>query len=484
MGSNNMGSVPPTDFGLPDENTNSVGSNNMERPYLMQASPTKTEYSKTFLRKSPQTVVYDSDMNPIVKGDVCTLVLNDEGKFKTFQRGESYGEYLTSKCINPHKYPCFCNPDLPDQIECPYCAFESGSGDLLCVGHEEKVSFPMPDSDNLVEMCECWVPTNPTQHPMKVCALEESSDTNIETNTNTPANKRATRNKEGADKNEGGGVSDGCDVRDPATGEMITIPVGASFGDHLDVEGVCGDGKEWPAFCSARNSASDPSIVTFPPPSEPNSHHSDNIFSSTSVWISHRSDIIYPYCIFTDTEKPVCAKETGSVAYTTTEGKRLRCTCSYSSSQGAQSRCWRDDSNDKEETEPQVLQQTLGASQSDDESNLDSGLEPTYAPAMMSKDLLPTVAPGAYRPTLRSGKYGEGNPFVVWIQQPKHMFIVSVACMSLGVLGLIALCCYFCRSDPVRKEDKRVPKVPVISKSVAVTREDKGIPRFVGISKH
>jgi hypothetical protein len=64
----------------------------------------------------------------VCKDDVCTLEL-DDGSAKSFANGESYGEFLTTRCGPPSEYPCFCNTDLPNQIDCPYCGFVTNTGD-------------------------------------------------------------------------------------------------------------------------------------------------------------------------------------------------------------------------------------------------------------------------------------------------------------------------------------------------------------------
>ena len=62
----------------------------------------------------------------------CTLELSD-GTIKYFQRDESYGDYLPTRCNskssgtgsggnnNDNDFPCYCDPDIPSQIFCPYC---------------------------------------------------------------------------------------------------------------------------------------------------------------------------------------------------------------------------------------------------------------------------------------------------------------------------------------------------------------------------
>jgi hypothetical protein len=263
--------------------------------------------------------------------DICSLEL-EGGTTKTFQRGESYGVYLPTRCNQPNKFPCFCNPDLYTQVECPYCSFRTGNGDLLCAKHEQTVSFPVPGSDDArdIETCTCWVPEDPTQKPFDACSVSsQSMDDSPEQN-----------NDNGNDVYSNGGI-EGCDVFNPTTGKNVIIPIGESFAKYLEVEGACGDCTEWPAYCSADMDTTNNAILTFSKQETPNLPHSSNIFSSIAVYISNREDITYPYCVFSDTlsETPICAKDDENVVYTTEEGKRIQCSCSYSSNGGAQSTC-------------------------------------------------------------------------------------------------------------------------------------------------
>jgi len=47
-----------------------------------------------------------------------------------------------TRCGSAADYPCFCNPDLPNQVECPYCGFSSQSGALFCARNQETIVFP------------------------------------------------------------------------------------------------------------------------------------------------------------------------------------------------------------------------------------------------------------------------------------------------------------------------------------------------------
>ena len=280
--------------------------------------------------EAPPGTISDSETSED-PDDICMLELEGGGT-KTFQRGESYGVYLPTRCNQPSKFPCFCNPDLYTQVECPYCSFRTGNGDLLCAKHEQTVSFPVPGSDDArdIETCMCWVPEDPTQKPFDACSVSSPSmDDSLEKNSDN-----------GNDVYSNGGI-EGCDVFNPTTGKIVIIPIEESFADYLEVDGACGDGVEWPAYCSADMDSTNTAILTVSKQETPNLPHSNNIFSSIAVYISNREDITYPYCVFSDTlsETPICAKDDENVVYTTKEGKQIQCSCSYSSNGGAQSTC-------------------------------------------------------------------------------------------------------------------------------------------------
>lgn len=50
---------------------------------------------------------------------------------QTFQEGENVGN-VDLRCGSYEDWPCFCNPNLERQVECPYCSFATGDGALYC----------------------------------------------------------------------------------------------------------------------------------------------------------------------------------------------------------------------------------------------------------------------------------------------------------------------------------------------------------------
>jgi hypothetical protein len=339
---------------------------------------------------------------PIDDDDICTLILEGTGETKTFRRGESYGNYLPARCSQPSKFPCFCNPDLITQVECPYCSYMTDNGDLLCANNKETISFTAKTGD--VETCTCFV--HPGKKPLEVCSVSYHSEDPLEKNSDTYNDEYRGIGKASSGNDidvHGNGeihiasdVVKGCDVTDPSTRDHTVVPFGESFSDYIEVEGLCGDGVEWPAYCRGGMATPDTTVVHFPQEQRP---YSDNFQSRSTLYIGDRDDVAYPYCIFGDTlsGEPVCAKDTAQVVYTAEDGKRVRCSCRYTS-EGAQSTC-----------SPYLSLSDDNDTQAPPHSNTNPQVAtPTYGPIIS-----PTNAPvGTYRPSMRAStpyNYASGS---------------------------------------------------------------------------
>mmetsp|Transcript_27120 Transcript_27120/g.47916 ORF Transcript_27120/g.47916 Transcript_27120/m.47916 type:complete len:575 (-) Transcript_27120:336-2060(-) len=234
--------------------------------------------------------VIDSSNN-----DVCSVQL-ESGQVITFAYGESYGDYIqNNRCGSSLEFPCFCNPSLPNQMECPYCRFVQADGELVCAKHNQVVSFNDGDTD---QTCSCTVPTDPFQDPIPNCDGQQQQPS-------TPIIED--------DDNDGT-----CTVADD-TGNLVTVSNGESFGDL--VEGVCGDPLVWPAFC---NTQLDATVTT---------RQQSQDFDT----------IEYPYCVYTDTlsGQPECARNNEQITYVNDAGDQVVCSCLYlrPGLGGAQSTC-------------------------------------------------------------------------------------------------------------------------------------------------
>lgn len=84
----------------------------------------------------------------------CTFQL-DDGSIATFEKGASVHSYRPNRCTNGESFPCYCNPDAPGQIECPYCWLPTSSGDLLCANDGDSVTYTSLQGS--LETCDCSV---------------------------------------------------------------------------------------------------------------------------------------------------------------------------------------------------------------------------------------------------------------------------------------------------------------------------------------
>jgi hypothetical protein len=102
-----------------------------------------------------------TDPRPVCVEDesalVCTFEMED-GTIETRQPGEEIG--FESRCSNVGEFPCFCNPNLPMQIECPYCSFATNrASTVFCVAEGEAGSFI--DGDGRGQACTCVLGETP-----------------------------------------------------------------------------------------------------------------------------------------------------------------------------------------------------------------------------------------------------------------------------------------------------------------------------------
>eukprot|EP00934_Nitzschia_sp_Nitz4_P007980 Nitzschia sp. Nitz4//scaffold68_size99682//37058//38488//NITZ4_004563-RA/size99682-processed-gene-0.20-mRNA-1//1//CDS//3329556590//7970//frame0 len=95
-------------------------------------------------------------LGPTLADDAATCEI--EGV--TYERGENLGNAFITRCGPASVYPCYCNPDLKDQAECPYCGFALEGGGVLCGKDGESYSFV--DVDGLDQTCSCSAPLGGT----------------------------------------------------------------------------------------------------------------------------------------------------------------------------------------------------------------------------------------------------------------------------------------------------------------------------------
>ena len=116
----------------------------------------------------------EEDLNIFSDGDKCTI----DGV--AYFRGQKLGFSHDSGCSgSSFDYQCYCNPDKPDQIDCPYCYFDvQGSDDPICLRDGEIVTFD--DMMGNARTCGCSVPENGTPQPNCFLAPDSANACAIE----------------------------------------------------------------------------------------------------------------------------------------------------------------------------------------------------------------------------------------------------------------------------------------------------------------
>jgi hypothetical protein len=233
-------------------------------------------------------------LTPTDQTDVCTLEL-DSGQIITFTNGQSYGDFLTTRCGSTSDFPCFCNTALSNQVECPYCGFVDGDGSLFCAKDQETISFA---DGSVTRTCSCEIPDDPSDQPIRSCSTGGPPPTSSPV---APPTSNTT----------------GCTIQTPS-GDVVTVEDGESFGDL--VVGVCGSAEDWPSFCNSK-------------------------LGETISRQTENAD--YPYCIFENTSSgdPVCARNNEKITFDDEDGVELSCSCLYLNIAlgGAQTTCVRTD---------------------------------------------------------------------------------------------------------------------------------------------
>lgn len=310
----------------------------------------------------------------------CSITL-DDGSVFTQPPGQQFGRQ--SRCGATSEFPCFCNPNVPNGIECPYCGFATKTQGLLCLEDGETKLFD--NIDGLRTMCSCQIPF-PFDLPIQECVTVPTAAPVVSPQT-------------------------GCSLFDSTTGQSVFVNDGGSLGD-LSVSN-CGPPQDWPCFCNANASdqiecpyceipQADGSTVcqirneiattvnnngqsqtckcqpgnsrvptlecgAFPTPAPVSfdgcavpgtTSFIDNLqmFGAevTGACGSHldypsfcntqlQGEIEYPYCEYTNTASGItnCARDGEVIEYATNDAASSRtvCDCSYTTNAGAQSSC-------------------------------------------------------------------------------------------------------------------------------------------------
>lgn len=285
----------------------------------------------------------------------CTIELFD-GTSATFQEGESFGVFFPTRCANEEgtglgggdnsiQFECFCNPDVPGEVECPFCTFVDVQGDLFCANQFETVVFQDPDLgpvecacfNDLTSTCR---PVSPTEAPLSnplTTTPSTTMSTNLPTSqpTNTPSAPDVNTQLPTVDQDDHG--DDGVDKSigrpplddDPSLGGCLYhnnydntiefLKEGEVF-DSRVASGPCSPSTNWPVFC---NPAASLGGMEYP----------YCVFSTWGVQDTNSdgggSAIVRRNYRNGDGINVVCARSEERVTVTNLDGSTQECSCLY-----------------------------------------------------------------------------------------------------------------------------------------------------------
>lgn len=217
----------------------------------------------------------------------CTFTLED-GTTLTFNNGESIHSYRPNRCINSESFPCYCNPEAPGQIECPYCWVPSNSGNLICINDGASITYN--NIQGSLETCGCSV---------------SATEFNSFSTDCRPAQSRQDNNKQTGGNNGSGGGSD------PSSGSCIVngqfFDRGQTLGFAYD-SGCAGPSFDFQCVCN---------------PDLP-------------------SQIECPFCYFDimGNEEPICTRDGEVVTIQDVGGRTRTCGCTVPEGGSPQSDCF------------------------------------------------------------------------------------------------------------------------------------------------
>lgn len=233
----------------------------------------RSTMTKTTVVASGVWLCYLLQFSPVVaqSSDVCVF------GGTSFVPGENLGDAFATRCGSSDEWPCFCNPDLENNAECPYCGFSTWDGTLYCARDGQNITF---QDGSISRACTCEIPDDPTQPAIRDCVVVASEA--------------------------------GCNWFD-LEGNEVFYKNGESFGDTID--GACGPALDWPSYCYVPpgSSGGDDFLIDYP----------YCVFSDT------------------DSGTAVCAKDGEKVEYVDRNGTKLSCDCTYTSEGGPNPTCER-----------------------------------------------------------------------------------------------------------------------------------------------
>ena len=383
-----------------------------------------TIVSDVILSPSPMPNIFTSRINDTV----CNLVTS-AGQTITFQDGESYGSYVTTRCGSTTQYPCYCDLAATNKIYCPYCGFVTGDGILYCAKDQQTISFV---DGTITRQCNCTFPPNST-YPLRVCTVIPNGSAPVATPpVSSPPTTGTGVPTPTAGGGGGGGVSGGCPVTitNPNGNTNVTVIAnGASFGDLY--QGACGPSSTWPAFCFT-GPTPPPTPVTSTAPTinatqrrgqqeqrqyqkqsqrqrrlQVNRQLQTSATTATttnstlppttnSTTMIDPTQINYPYCVVNNTKNGtiLCGHDTQNIVFLDANGVNMTCACLVATPDlgGPQTYCY-----------PTPMTPPTGnAPASSPVINRPIPTPPVVAPSPMTQDVVPSAAPVATNDTKKS----------------------------------------------------------------------------------
>jgi hypothetical protein len=151
-----------------------------------------------------ETCVAAPTPSPAFQPQNGCVFLDANGQEQFFEDGDPLGDIFTTECGPASQFPCFCNVNVADKVECPRCQIRLPDSSLMCfqIGETKAVT----DLNGQTQYCEC------------------TSTTELECS--------------------GGGGDGGGECRIGGT----VVAAGDPFGPQFP--GICGDSSEFPSICN------------------------------------------------------------------------------------------------------------------------------------------------------------------------------------------------------------------------------------------
>ena len=262
----------------------------------------------------------------------CVYKYPDGTEFVFFD-GESFSSLVAGDCGSGDEWPAFCNTvaastTTRSQSSNVLSSRQAGGGDDSgnIFASASAATTRQVSSSPYVRYPYCVFPD--TNDSIVKCARDQDDVTFMNTNNRQVKCSCSIDIATGLpissceEQPEGVIINDSCSYTFP-DGAEFEFSIGESFATL--VEGPCGSGDIWPAFCTqatiTTSSTSDNSTMT----------------NNTNVGLFYNDPTVsYPYCIFDNTFSGdvVCANDQQDVSYQNDSGGDVTCTCSINEETG------------------------------------------------------------------------------------------------------------------------------------------------------